>query len=83
VRDNAELKILRAKWKPCGAAGAGRRPCRTDVQVQRNGQGERRDLADTNEKRFMVEQTFPCLQEIIREGIAVKDARSCSASWNP
>lgn len=76
VRDNAELKSLRAKWEAMqersSQAGALPNPMFTYGAMDMASGGT---WPDTSEKRYMVQQEFPWLgKRGLREGIAVKDA---------
>jgi cobalt-zinc-cadmium efflux system outer membrane protein len=76
VRDNAELRSLRARWEAMQErslqAGALPNPMFTYGGMDMASGGS---WPDTNEKRFMVQQEFPWLgKRGLREGIAVKDA---------
>ena len=75
VRDNAELKSLRAKWAAMRErptqAGALSNPMFKYSGMDRASGGT---WPDTNEKRFMVEQAFPWFgKRGLREDIATKD----------
>jgi outer membrane protein TolC len=78
VRENAQLKSLRARWEAMRErpAQAGTLP---DPMFTYGGM----DMAsggtwpDTDEKRFMIQQAFPWLgKRGLREGIAAKDAEA-------
>lgn len=76
VRDNAQLKSMRARWDAMqerpAQAGALPNPMFTygGMDMARGG-----DWPDAGEKRFMVQQEFPGFgKRGLREGIAMKDA---------
>ena len=76
VRDNAELKSLRARWEAMqerpAQAGALANPMLTYGGMDRVDEGT---WPDTNEKRIMVEQEFPWFgKRGLRVGMAAKDA---------
>ena len=78
VRDNAELKGLRARWEAMQE-----RPNQARVLPNPMFTYGGMDLADggrwpnTDEKRFMVQQEFPWFgKRALREGIAKKDAEA-------
>ena len=78
VRDNAELKSLRAKWEAMrerpAQAGALANPMLTYGGMDMASGGA---WPDTNEKRLMVEQEFPWLgKRGLRAGIAEKEAEA-------
>ncbi len=76
VRDNADLKRLRAQWEAMqersGQAGALPNPMFSYSGMDTASGGS---WPNTDEKRYMVQQEFPWLgKRALREGIAVKDA---------
>ena len=76
IRDNAELKSLRARWEAMqersAQAGALANPMLKYGGMDRVDGGT---WPDTNEKRIMVEQEFPWFgKRGLREGLAAKDA---------
>jgi outer membrane protein TolC len=76
VRDNAQLKSMRARWDAMrerpAQAGALPNPMFTYGGMDMASGG---DWPDTSEKRFMVQQEFPWFgKRGLRKGIAVKDA---------
>ena len=76
LRDNAELKSLRAKWEAMrerpAQAGALPNPMFTYSGMDMASGGT---WPDTSEKRYMVQQEFPWLgKRGLREEIAAKDA---------
>ena len=78
LRDNAELKSLRAKWEAMqerpAQAGALPNPMFTYSGMDMASGGT---WPNTGEKRFMVQQEFPWLDKRgLREGIAAKDAET-------
>ena len=76
VRENPQLKSLRAKWEAMQerAVQAGALPNPT-FKYSGMDSADGGKWPDTNEKRFMVEQEFPWLgKRGLREGIAAKDA---------
>ena len=78
VRDNAELKSLRARWEAMqerpAQAGALANPMFTYSGMDSASGGT---WPNTGEKRFMVQQEFPWIgKRGLREGIAIKDAEA-------
>lgn len=78
LRDNAELKSLRAKWEAMqerpAQAGALPNPMFTYSGMDMASGGT---WPNTGEKRFMVQQEFPWAgKRGLREGIAAKDAEA-------
>lgn len=76
IRDNADLKSLRARWEAMKE-----RPAQAAALYNPMFKYGGMDMADggkwpdTNEKRFMVEQELPGLgKRGLRKGIAEKDA---------
>ena len=78
VRDNAELKSMRAKWgamleRPAQAVAL------PDPMFEYSGMdmASGGDWPNTNEKRFMLQQEFPWFgKRSLRKGIAQKDAEA-------
>lgn len=78
VRENPDLKSLRAKWEAMqerpAQAGTLANPMLTYSGMDATGGGS---WPDTNEKRVMVQQEFPWFgKRALREGVAAKDAEA-------
>lgn len=76
VRDNPQLQSLRSRWEAMqerpAQAGALPNPMFTYSGMQNASSG---NFPDTEERRFMVQQTFPWFgKRGLREGVAAKDA---------